>query len=81
MRKKINSRGFVYSNIVPLKINSTYVLRSIAYKDVLRVDTAKGKFKVKTVDVKGITKDIFVAFKVIGQEADGSVILLWRKLN
>jgi hypothetical protein len=82
LRKGIISRGFVYFNSVPVKLNSTYVLRSLAYKPVLKsIYKDKDEFSVVTIDVKGTIKDIFVVFKVVGQGKDGSLILLWKKLN
>lgn len=60
--------GLTYSLSVPIKVNSTYILRSVAYEleDFNPVDSRV---------------DIIVAFKVVSRENDGSLILLWKELR
>lgn len=48
-----------YRNRVPVKVNNTYLLRSIGYR----------------------VSDVLVAFKVVRQDSDGSVILAWKLLK
>jgi hypothetical protein len=48
-----------YRNRVPVKVNNTYLLRSIGYR----------------------VSDVLVAFKVVRQDTDGSVILAWKLLK
>ena len=48
-----------YRNRVPVKVNNTYLLRSIGYR----------------------VSDVLVAFKVVNQDTDGSVILAWKLLK
>jgi hypothetical protein len=65
----ITVKDVKYSTGVPAKLNSTYVLRTIAYR------YAKEK---NTVDKR---EDLIVAFKVVGFEKDGSVIILCKTLK
>jgi hypothetical protein len=51
--------GFHYQRSVPVQVNSTYLLRSIAYH----------------------TGDVLVAFKLVRQDTDGSVIIAWKLLK
>lgn len=71
LKKGIDFNNFTYSNSASVKPNSTYVLRSVAYR--LKEDQQVSNFG------KGI--DSFVAFKIIGREDDGSLILLWKELR
>lgn len=71
LEKGFNSNGFTYSLSAPLKLNSTYVLRSVAY----RVND-------KSIRIaKESRTNVTLAFKIIGQEKDGSVIILWKELK
>jgi hypothetical protein len=67
--KGMKSNGYFYSNSVPVKLNSTYVLRSISYYP--RYQEFKSFWNT----------DLLLAFKVVGQEKNGSVIVLWKKLK
>jgi hypothetical protein len=58
--------GYLYSTSTQVKLNNTYVLRSIAY------------YK-KYPDFWN--RDLLIAFKIIGQEQDGSIVILWKKLK
>ena len=67
LTKGVNANGYLYSRIVPVKLQITYILRSIAYSP----ESYKTFWNT----------DQIAAFKVVGQEADGSVILLWKILK
>lgn len=72
--------GFTYSNLIPAKINSTYILRSIAYYlDNEQVYRIRRRSDLPYSTGKGV--DITVAFRIVGTEPDGSLILLWRELK
>ena len=71
LAKGISADGFTFTNAAPLKINSTYVLRSVLY----RYREAGATFMPR----RGV--DVRVAFKVVGQEQDGSVIIIWKELD
>lgn len=66
LEKKIASGGFLYSNSAKVKLNSVYVLRTVAFRKDERTFW---------------NKDTYVAFKIVGQETDGSVIFLWKRLK
>lgn len=71
LKKGINQNGFIYSNIAPVKLDQTYAVRSVAYL-----------YKERPLSVYNYTGvDITVVFKVVGQEKDGSLILLWKELG
>lgn len=82
-QSSILSRGvqigsFVYGPTVTVNTESTYVLRSVAYKGKL----LKGE-KPKAVNVLASDerKDVTVIFKIVRQNSDGSIVLLWKELN
>ena len=68
LKSGINENGFFYSVTTPVEINSTYVLRSIAYQ-------------TGTDEPADNRADIILAFKVVGIEKDGNVIILWKELR
>lgn len=76
--KGIESKGLVYRNILPASENTTYVLRSIAYRaNVVR--TVGGiSYDEMEFDKR---KDIVVAFRVIRRDTDGSLTILWKELS
>ena len=67
LAKGVNENGFSYSTSAPIRPNRTYVLRSIAYNSSI----------YKTF----WNTDVITAFKVVGQENDGSVVILWKELK
>lgn len=67
LEKGISRNGYFYSNSARVKLNNTYVLRSVAYSS-----SAWRSFW---------NTDILAVFKVVGQEPDGSVVILWKKLK
>lgn len=71
LTKGISGNGFTFTNAAPLKVNSTYVLRSVLYRY-----HEEGQL---SVPIRGI--DVRVAFRVVGQEPDGSIIIIWRELD
>lgn len=75
LKKGISSNNFVYFDSVPVELNSTYVLRSIDYRSVKRPQPTSTR---KQVDKRA---DMTIAFKVVGRENDGSVIILWKELK
>jgi hypothetical protein len=66
IEKGITNGGYQYSSKVPIKLNAAYALRSIAYYQ-----------KHKSF----YSSDILIVFKVVGQEKDGSVIIIWKQLS
>lgn len=68
LEKGINSGGYLYSTAAPVKLDSNYILRSVAYSPSPKYT---GFWNT----------DILVAFKIVGQEKDGSIIFIWKKLK
>lgn len=63
----VNENGYFYSTSSPVVLNRTYVLRSIAFD----------RFGFRSF----WNTDVITAFKVIGLEKDGSVVILWKELK
>lgn len=57
-----------FASNVPVKLNTTYLLRSVAYRQEIS-------------DWLDKRADVIVAFRIVGREADGSLVLLWRELK
>jgi hypothetical protein len=55
----VTKNGSIYIDRVPAQANTTYVLRSVNYRD----------------------SDVLVAVRVIRQDTDGSMVLLWKMLK
>jgi hypothetical protein len=76
--KGIQNKDLIYRNILPVMENTTYLLRSIAYKGN-STQTIQGiTFDEMELDKR---KDVVVAFRVVRRDADGSVTLLWKELT
>jgi hypothetical protein len=71
LAKGIKARGYTFTNAAPLKLNSTYVLRSVLYRH-----HDKGAL---SAPLNGT--DVRIVFKLVGREPDGSVLVLWRELD
>ncbi|MEQ1764488.1 MAG: hypothetical protein ABL984_15265, partial [Pyrinomonadaceae bacterium] len=67
LAKGVIENGFLYSTSTPIVLNRTYVLRSIAFST-----HEYGSFW---------NTDVLTAFKVVGQENDGSVVILWKEMK
>ena len=74
--KGVNSDSFIYRNTWNLIENTTYVLRSIAYKGSFFDRNSHNLFL--DLDKR---KDIIVAFRVVRQSDDGSITILWKELS
>lgn len=71
LAKGIKGRGYTFTNAAPLKLNSTYIMRSVLYRY-----HEKGAL---SVPLNGT--DVRVVFKVVAKNTDGSVVILWRELD
>jgi hypothetical protein len=75
----IEENKLVYRKFLPVNENTTYVLRSVAYR---------GKF-IRSINgwlkrdmTKGDTRaDVIIAFRVIKRDAEGNVTLVWKELS
>lgn len=82
MTEKLN-RGFTdgeftYQNSIALKENTTYVLRSIAYRGSLYRSIGGLMFDELEFDKR---RDVTVAFRVVGNEENVNATILWRQIN
>ena len=83
----VESDGFRYSNSTSFSLNSTYALRSIAYKSKRKV-----KFEIKNGKPvwsgdpgysglsSDVRKDVLIVFRVIREEENGGITLLWKEI-
>lgn len=75
----IKENKLVYRKFVPVRENTTYVLRSVAYRGKFITYTGAS---VKRDMTKGDTRaDIIIAFRVIKQDSEGNVTLVWKELS
>jgi hypothetical protein len=69
IKSGIEAFSFVYKQAEKVKENTVYAIRSISYRS-----------KIKTASFDKRT-DIIVIFKVLSREKDGSVVIIWRRLQ
>jgi hypothetical protein len=74
INKGIKLGNFTFNKSLSITENTTYLLRSVAYL----VNLGKSAPNLFRTDKR---EDILVAFRVVKQSSDGSVILLWKKLQ
>ncbi|MDX6709287.1 MAG: hypothetical protein QOH96_303 [Blastocatellia bacterium] len=70
--------NYLYRREVALKVNSTYVLRTIAYKGRM-LGIVNGR-SVNLLDLD-TRKDLTLVFRVVREHPDGSVTLVWKQLD
>lgn len=77
LEKGIEDGELVYKNNLPVEENTTYILRSIAYRgDSIR--TLEGiSYDELEFDKR---KDVIVAFRIVRAEPNESVTILWKEL-
>ncbi|MCB1023167.1 MAG: hypothetical protein KDB79_02175 [Acidobacteria bacterium] len=78
LTKGIKNKGRTYASVLPVKLNSTYLLRSIAY----RGEAAKvaGPIVYNELDFDN-RRDMIVAFRVVKFVPNESVVILWKELD
>lgn len=78
LQEGIEKNGFTYQNVLPVEENKTYFLRSIAYRG-----NSPRSVQGVTYDEFEFDKreDIFVAFRVIREDNDGNVTIVWKELK
>ena len=74
----IENDGFSYGSGLNAQENATYILRSIAYRGTFLRAVQSVAYNELNFDKR---KDILVAFRVIRQDADGSITILWKQLE
>lgn len=77
LEKGFDANGVVYANRAAVELNSTYVMRAIAYQPS-ETNPAAGRVTGK---LSRPLSDVSVAFKVVGVEPDEGIVLLWKKLD
>ena len=81
LTKGIEENGFKYGSVLPVKMNSTYVLRSVAYRGFAWRKVAGiaynelGRFGDKK------RKDVIIAFRVIRFVPNEAVTIVWKQLK
>ena len=78
LEKGIENGGFIYKNNLPVKENTTYLLRSIAYRGNSYRTVAGIMYDELEFDKR---EDITIAFRIVRLEPDGSVTILWKELE
>lgn len=89
LKKGISLGNQIYKDSAPVKIGAIYLVRSIPYNyfHPMALATAPTHpvlhswYMTRPNGSHLITNDITVAFKVVGQENDGSLIILWKELK
>jgi hypothetical protein len=82
-----SSKGFVegnftYASVAEVKPDTTYVLRSIIYaKDGYEVGPNEPYYRLRPSTLGYGGSDILVAFRVLRQHQDGSVTIVWKRLQ
>ncbi len=69
---------YIYKTELQMKPNKTYALRSIAYDSKVLWKIGKRKINVLEYDKR---KDIIVIFRVVREQTDGSINILWKKIQ
>lgn len=77
LTKGIKEDGRNYASILPVKENSTYVIRSIAYEGEALRNVAGIVYNELDIDKR---RDVLIAFRVI-RLADGSATIVWKELD
>lgn len=78
LERGIQSEEFTYGSVLSVKENSTYLLRSIAYKGGNLRTVEKVQYDEFEFDKR---RDVIVAFRVIRLNPNESVTILWRELD
>ncbi len=70
--------GKIYKSSAEVKLNETYVLRSIAYRGKVMKDAGDGvKVNVLEADERS---DVLIVFRAVRKHDDGSITLIWKEL-
>jgi hypothetical protein len=76
------ANGFTYSSVVDASLNTTYAIRSILYKKrgyIVHPNEPYHRLKQSRIGYDG--SDGLVAFRIIRRHEDGSITILWKKLQ
>lgn len=78
MAHGVKSGKYIYRKIVPAMENTTYALRTIAYKGSIYRSFRGFRFNLLEGDKRN---DLTLAFRIIRKDDDGGVTILWRELT
>ncbi len=78
LSKGIVHKGFIYRRALYMQENTTFVLRSIAYRGKYFRAVRGMTYNELNFDKR---RDVIVAFQVIRKHADGSISLLWKEIS
>lgn len=76
--KGIEADGFLYRKGHPVKENSTFVLRSIAYEGKFMLSVDGIPYDELEFDRR---RDVTAAFRVIERDPAGNITIVWRRLK
>ncbi|MEO5860303.1 MAG: hypothetical protein ABIR33_15315 [Pyrinomonadaceae bacterium] len=74
----INANGYFYRKGQPVKLDTTYALRSIAYRGSYLQVVDKITYDELDFDRR---RDVIVAFRVIETQESGNVTIAWKRLK
>jgi hypothetical protein len=77
LSRGVEQDGFRYAKEVTARENSTYVLRSVAYRGSLVRSVRGVAYNELDQDNR---EDIIVAFRIVERGNDGSVTIVWKQL-
>lgn len=89
IHKGMESAGKRYSNTAVPKLNTTYGIRVVAYRNgnnlLRRMDTEGTTFDSAVKNFETVQADnrfdLLVAFRIIRSEADGNLTIVWKELD
>lgn len=78
LSKGVKSDGFIYSYGLYIKENTTFALRSIAYRGKFERAVSGVKYNEMDYDKR---KDIIVVFRVVEKDANGDLTIIWKEVS
>jgi hypothetical protein len=70
--------GFLYKKFLPIVVDHTYVVRSVAYKGKVEREHYGAKYNELDFDKR---EDVIVAFRAVRQDFNGTATILWKILQ
>lgn len=74
----VESGGYMYKRTAEASVNSTYVLRAIAYDGKVMRSVRGAPYNEMDFDKR---TDVTVAFRIVERSADGSITIIWKELS
>lgn len=78
LEKGINAGNLVFANTLPVKLNNTYILRSIAYRGELLRSVEGVIYNEFDLDKR---KDTIVVFRVINHPSTENITVLYKQIS